>query len=90
MGRCFWIGCGFLSWGGGGGQEKASGQVLLSRFRGTTRAFKQTHFLCYILYIGQWRFHCCMLQVIAKRPSLLVDICEGAVAPRSASTERWV
>jgi hypothetical protein len=55
----------FFSWGEGGGEEEAPG-VLLSRFRRTTRAFKQPHFLYYILYIEQWRFHCCMLQVIAK------------------------
>jgi hypothetical protein len=55
----------FFSWGGGGGEEEAPGQVLLSRFRRTTRAFKQPH-LCYILYIEQRRFHCCMLQAISK------------------------
>jgi hypothetical protein len=52
--------------GGRGGEEEAPGQVLLSRFHSTTRAFKQPHFLCYILYIEQWRFHCCILQAIAK------------------------
>ncbi len=56
----------FFSWGDGGGEEEATGQVLLSRFRRTTRAFKEPHFLCYILYIEQWRFRCCMLQTIAK------------------------
>ena len=38
----------FFSWGGGGGEEEAPGQVLLSRFRRTTRAFKQSHF--YVIY----------------------------------------
>ena len=61
----------FFPWGGGGGEEEATGQVLLSRFRRTTRTFKQPHFLCYILYIEQWRFRCCMLQAIAK--SALLD-----------------
>jgi hypothetical protein len=56
----------FFSWADGGGEEEESGQVPLSRFRRTSLAFKQPHFLCYILYIEQWRFRCCMLQVIAK------------------------
>ncbi len=45
----------FFSWGGGGGEEEEPGQVLLSRFRRTTHAFKHHHFLCYILYIKQWK-----------------------------------
>ena len=43
MGKHFRVGCWFFSWGGGGGEEEAPGQVLLSRFRRTTRAFKQPH-----------------------------------------------
>jgi hypothetical protein len=56
MGRHFWVGCGFFSWGDGGGQEETQGQRLLSRFRSMTRTSEQS-FLCYILYIDQWRFH---------------------------------
>ncbi len=48
MGRRFWVGCGFFSWGAGGGEEKETEQVLLSRFRRTTHTFKQDHFLYYI------------------------------------------
>ena len=33
MGRRFWVGCGFSSWGVRGGEEDSSGQVLQSRFR---------------------------------------------------------
>jgi hypothetical protein len=55
MGRRFWVGCGFFSWGGGRGEEETPGHVLLSRFRRTTRVSKQS-FLCYILYIDQWGF----------------------------------
>jgi hypothetical protein len=36
MGTCFWVGCGFFSWGDKGGEEETPGQVLLSRFRRTT------------------------------------------------------
>jgi hypothetical protein len=32
MGRRFWVGCGFFSWGGGGGEEDSPGQVLQSHF----------------------------------------------------------
>ena len=49
--------------GEGEGKRKRQGKYC---FRRTTRAFKQPHFLCYILYIEQRRFHCCMLQAIAK------------------------
>ncbi len=31
MGRRFWVGCGFYSLGGGGGEEDSSGQVLQSK-----------------------------------------------------------
>jgi hypothetical protein len=41
----------FFSWGDGGGEEESPGQVQLSRFRRTTRAFKQPHFLRYIIYV---------------------------------------
>jgi hypothetical protein len=48
MGNRFWVGCGFFSWGGGGGQEETPGQVLLSvpdpRYPGQTRVlFKFRH-----------------------------------------------
>jgi hypothetical protein len=33
---------------------------------------------------------CAVQASTTRRPSLRIDICEGAVAPRSASTERWV
>jgi hypothetical protein len=39
MGRRIWVGCGFFSSGGVGGEEETPGQVLLSRFRRTTRGF---------------------------------------------------
>ena len=35
-------------------------------FPWTTRVFKHPHFLCYILYIEQWGFHCNMLQTIGN------------------------
>jgi hypothetical protein len=53
MGRRFWVGCGFFSWGNGGGEEETPGQVLLSRFHRTVRVSGQP-FLCYVL--NQWRF----------------------------------
>ena len=31
-----------------------------------SRVFKQTHFLCYILYIDQWGFHFIEFQNIVK------------------------
>ena len=54
-----------LSGGVGGGEEETPGHVLLSRFHRTTRVSEQP-FLCYILYIEQWKFRCCMLQTIAN------------------------
>ncbi len=45
----------FFWGGGGGGEEESSGQVLLSRFRRTTRVFKQPHFLCYIIALFKFR-----------------------------------
>ena len=50
---------------GRGGEEKAPGHVSRVGFRWTTRAFEQPHFLCCILYIEQWGFHCFMFQVLA-------------------------
>ena len=67
---CFWwvvdgFSLGPLSVGGGGGEEETPGHILLSRFRRTTRVSKQP-FLCYILYIEQWRFRYSMHQTIAN------------------------
>ncbi len=56
---------GSLSGGGGGGEEETPGHVLLSRFRRMTRVSEQP-FLCYILYIEQWRFRCSMRQTVAN------------------------
>ena len=52
--------------GGGGGEEEAPGQVLLSRFRRTTRAFKQPHFFMLFYILRSGGFRCSMLQAIAK------------------------
>jgi hypothetical protein len=68
----------FFSWGDGGGEEEESGQVLLSRFRRTTCAFKQPHFLCYILYIEQWRS---LLHVSGHRKKSALDL-DGLVNTR--------
>jgi hypothetical protein len=81
----------FFLGGGGGGEEEASGAVLLSRFRRTTLAFKQTHFLCYILYSEKWRFRYCMFQVISQSVLDLDDLdrrmcCSGFDNPSTCST----
>ena len=57
MGACLWDLC---------LEEEALGQVLLSRFRRTTRAFKQPHFyvIYYILSSGSFAAAC--LQAITK------------------------
>ena len=57
---------GFFWTGRGGGRDivraRQQGRFSLDDARFQTVPF----FLCYILYIEQWRFHCYMLQVIAK------------------------
>jgi hypothetical protein len=80
MGSLFWVGCGWFFWVGRGGEEKAPGHVHKGRFSlsRTTRTFKQSHFLCYILYIDQWGFHCSM-------PS---DHREGVPDPRCPGQKR--
>jgi hypothetical protein len=59
MRRCFRVDCGCFSWGGGGGKEKASGHVQQGRFSlDDVRFLTDPFFLCYILYIEQWRCRC--------------------------------
>ncbi len=58
--------------------------TLIHVFRRTTRAFKQHHFLCYILY-EQWRFHYSMLQVIVKS-TLDLDVLDRASSFDNPST----
>ena len=60
----FWEESLFLCWGGRGrgrGSARAS-----TAFAGRRALSNSPIFLCYILYIEQRRFHCCMLQAIAK------------------------
>ena len=71
MGKHFRVCCWFFSWGGGGGEEEAPGQVLLSRFRRTTRAFKQPH--VYVLYypLSSGGFAAACFRPSRKVPSIL-------------------
>jgi hypothetical protein len=62
LGR-LWI----FSWGGGGWEEETPGERLLSRFRRTTRVSEQP-FLCYILYIEQWRFRYSLFRPSPRGP----------------------
>jgi hypothetical protein len=68
----------FFSRRGGGGKRKR--QVTFSRvdFRWMMCAFKQPQFLCYILYIEQWRF----------RYSMPLATADGAPDPRSPGHTR--
>ena len=51
MGSRFWVGCGFFSWGDGGGEEEASGHVLMSRFSQDYARFQTApFFMLYIIY----------------------------------------
>ena len=54
--------------GRGRGLTRASTTESLSQ---ETSGFKQTHFLCYILYIEQWGFHNSMCQTIVNGPPIL-------------------
>ena len=56
----------FFSRRGGGGKRKRQGTFSKVGFRWMMLAFKQPQFLCYILYVEQWRFRCYMLQTIAN------------------------
>ena len=52
-----------------GGRGRGRGLVRASTtesFSQETLGFKQSHFLCYILYIEQWGFRCSMRQTIAN------------------------
>ena len=61
---------------GGTGVGKRQHQVTYiteGRFRWTTCVVKQSHFLCYMLYIEQWGFHCFMLQDHRERCPPILD-----------------
>ena len=61
-GEAFWVGCGWFFLGGTGEEKKTrQGKYYRVVFAGDARV-KQPNFLCYILYIEQWRFHYIMLQ----------------------------
>ena len=62
-----------LSGGNGGVEETTSGHVHQGRFGWTTHVVKQSHFLCYMLYIEQWGFHCFMLQDHRERCPPILD-----------------
>jgi hypothetical protein len=66
-GRAFWVGCGwFFFWAGRGGKRKSQGTSTGSVFAGRHALLNSPIFLCYILYIEQWKFRCYMLQTIAN------------------------
>jgi hypothetical protein len=54
----FWVGCGFFSWGVGGGEaETADLSSTPESFSEDDMSFRTLWpFLCYILYMEQWRF----------------------------------
>jgi hypothetical protein len=57
-GEAFWVGCGCFFLGGAGeGKKTHQGKYCRVVFTGDVRV-EQSHFLCYILYIEQWRFRC--------------------------------
>jgi hypothetical protein len=56
---------GFSGWGGGR-ERKRQGTFNRVGFHLTTHVFKQTHVLCYILYIEQWWIHYIKFQNIVK------------------------
>ena len=53
------------------GTRKRRRQGTFSKvvYRRTTRVFKQSHFLCCILYIEEWGFLCTMFQTIVNGSS---------------------
>ena len=76
MGGSFGVGCGWFFFGSLSREEsgKRQRQGTYSRvvFAGRHVFLKQSHFLCYMLYIEQWGFRWFMLQVHRERcpPSL--------------------
>ena len=75
MGRRFGVGCGcFFSGWGGGWKKKRQDTFSRVGFRWTTCAFKQTHFLCYILYIEQWEFRFFMSSDHHERYPQILDV----------------
>jgi hypothetical protein len=90
--RChttFWVGRGCFFLGGRGRGRGSVRAGLLSRFRRTTHTFKQPHFLCYILYIEQWRYSWCMFQTIEKSV-LDLDALGRHVSAQASTTRRPV
>ena len=70
MGRHFGVGCGWFFFralvGGGRGRGRGnSGARPAESFSQDDAGFR-TAFLCYILYIEQWRFRCSMRQTVAN------------------------
>jgi hypothetical protein len=66
-GRAFWVGCGcFFLGGAGGGKRMRQGTSAGSVFAGRRALLNSPIFLCYILYIEQWKFRCYMLQTISN------------------------
>ena len=65
MGRHFWVGCGCFFLEGWGRGRGTPGYDCRDVFAGR-REFQTALFLCYILYVEQWRFRCTCLQAIAK------------------------
>ena len=61
MGRHFWVGCGCFFLGGRGRGRGTPGHDCRGVFAGR-REFQTALFLCYILYVEQWRFRCTCLQ----------------------------
>ncbi len=63
MGRRFWGGCWFSSLGGRGRGRGTPGRVMQRRWDDVSQddaSSEQPLCVCYILYVGQWKFHCNM------------------------------
>ena len=88
MGRRFWVGRGCFFSGGGGGGKRDSRERAVETFSQDDASSKQPWVLCYILYVEQWRFRCCMLQAVAK--SALDPRCPGqrTCAVRASTVRR--
>jgi hypothetical protein len=67
MGRRFWVGCGFFSWGNGGGEVETPGQVVES-FSQDDTSLRTTLFTLCIKSVEVSLQH---LQTIAKVTSIL-------------------
>jgi hypothetical protein len=49
MGRNFWVGCGFFSWGDGGGEEETPGQSTTESFSEDDTSLRTVLFMLYII-----------------------------------------